>query len=124
MLRFFRRSPPWGFALPAIAAAYVAFTLDLAYHRPRAGRSLKGRVQAGASGTLMTINDIAPTKPIATKTFRSPAADAPRHARRSWRSIAVRAADDGGQPALFQRKFARLDGLEGPHGSWRRSCRC
>jgi hopene-associated glycosyltransferase HpnB len=52
MLRFFRRSPLWGFALPAIAAAYVAFTLDSAYQHARGRGGLwKGRVHAGASGT-------------------------------------------------------------------------
>src|SRR5262249_31176060 len=35
MLRFYRRSPLWGFALPAIAATYVAFTLDSAYQHAR-----------------------------------------------------------------------------------------
>jgi hopene-associated glycosyltransferase HpnB len=52
MLRFFRRSPLWGFALPAIAAAYVAFTLDSAYQHARGRGGLwKGRVHAGASET-------------------------------------------------------------------------
>ena len=50
VLAFYRRSPLWGFALPAIAAAYVAFTLDSAYQHVRGRGGLwKGRVQAGVS---------------------------------------------------------------------------
>jgi hypothetical protein len=50
VLAFYRRSPLWGFALPAIAAAYVAFTLDSAYQHIRGRGGLwKGRVQAGVS---------------------------------------------------------------------------
>ena len=50
MLRFYRRSPLWGLALPAIAAAYVAFTLDSAYQHARGRGGLwKGRAQAGVS---------------------------------------------------------------------------
>ena len=50
MLRFYRRSPLWGFALPAIAATYVAFTLDSAYQHARGRGGLwKGRAQAGVS---------------------------------------------------------------------------
>src|SRR5262249_61311829 len=47
MLRFYRRSPLWGFALPAIALAYMAFTLDSAYQHSRGRGGLwKGRAQA------------------------------------------------------------------------------
>jgi hopene-associated glycosyltransferase HpnB len=50
MLRFYRRSPLWGLALPAIAATYVAFTLDSAYQHTRGRGGLwKGRAQAGVS---------------------------------------------------------------------------
>ena len=50
MLRFYRRSPLWGLALPAIAATYVAFTLDSAYQHARGRGGLwKGRAQAGVS---------------------------------------------------------------------------
>jgi hopene-associated glycosyltransferase HpnB len=50
ILRFYRRSPLWGLALPAVAAAYVAFTLDSAYQHVRGRGGLwKGRVQAGVS---------------------------------------------------------------------------
>jgi hopene-associated glycosyltransferase HpnB len=46
-LRFYRRSPLWGVALPAIALAYMAFTLDSAYQHGRGRGGLwKGRVQA------------------------------------------------------------------------------
>ena len=47
MLRFYRRSPLWGPALPAIAAFYAGCTLRSAwqYHRGRGGM-WKGRVQA------------------------------------------------------------------------------
>ncbi|HEY6994995.1 MAG TPA: glycosyltransferase [Xanthobacteraceae bacterium] len=51
-LRFYRLSPLWGIALPAIALQYVLFTLDSAYQYVRGrGGSWKGRVQAKASGT-------------------------------------------------------------------------
>jgi hypothetical protein len=47
ILRFYRRSPLWGLALPAIALAYMAFTLDSAYQHWRGRGGLwKGRVQA------------------------------------------------------------------------------
>jgi len=50
MLRFYRRSPLWGLALPAIAVTYVAFTLDSAYQHARGRGGLwKGRAQAGVS---------------------------------------------------------------------------
>ncbi len=46
-LRFYNRSPLWGFALPLIATAYVGFTLDSAYQHMRGRGGLwKGRVQA------------------------------------------------------------------------------
>ena len=46
-LRFYRLSPLWGLALPAIAAAYMAFTLDSAYQHARGrGGMWKGRPQA------------------------------------------------------------------------------
>jgi hypothetical protein len=52
ILRFYRLSPLWGFALPAIAAAYMVFTLDSAYQHWRGRGGLwKDRVQANASGT-------------------------------------------------------------------------
>jgi hopene-associated glycosyltransferase HpnB len=52
MLRFYRVSPLWGAALPAIAAAYMLYTLDSAYRYVRGrGGQWKGRVQANASGT-------------------------------------------------------------------------
>jgi len=47
MLRFYRRSPLWGLALPAIALAYMAFTVDSAYQHSRGRGGLwKGRAQA------------------------------------------------------------------------------
>jgi hopene-associated glycosyltransferase HpnB len=46
-LRFYNRSPLWGFALPLIATAYVGFTIDSAYQYTRGRGGLwKGRVQA------------------------------------------------------------------------------
>ncbi|HEY0441162.1 MAG TPA: glycosyl transferase family 2, partial [Xanthobacteraceae bacterium] len=46
-LRFYRLSPLWALALPAIALAYMAYTLDSAYQYMRGrGGSWKGRVQA------------------------------------------------------------------------------
>jgi hopene-associated glycosyltransferase HpnB len=47
VLRLYGRSPLWGLALPAIALAYMAFTLDSAYQHGRGRGGLwKGRVQA------------------------------------------------------------------------------
>jgi len=49
ILRFYGRAPWWGLALPAIALAYMAFTLDSAYQHGRGRGGLwKGRVQAQA----------------------------------------------------------------------------
>jgi hopene-associated glycosyltransferase HpnB len=49
-LRLYRRSPLWGFALPAIALQYLIFTLDSAYQYVRGrGGTWKGRVQANVS---------------------------------------------------------------------------
>ena len=49
-LRFYRLSPLWGLALPAIAAIYMAFTIDSAYQHARGrGGMWKGRVQANVS---------------------------------------------------------------------------
>ncbi len=50
-LRFYRLSPLWGIALPAIALLYMLFTLDSAYQYMRGrGGSWKGRAQANMSG--------------------------------------------------------------------------
>jgi len=50
MLRFYRLSPLWGLALPAIAFAYMLYTLESAYRYWRGqGGIWKGRVQANAS---------------------------------------------------------------------------
>jgi hopene-associated glycosyltransferase HpnB len=52
ILRFYAVSPLWGAALPAIAAFYLAFTLDSAYQHLRGRGGLwKGRVQADLSET-------------------------------------------------------------------------
>jgi hopene-associated glycosyltransferase HpnB len=46
-LRFYGRSRLWGLALPAIAASYMAFTIDSAYQHARGrGGMWKGRAQA------------------------------------------------------------------------------
>jgi hopene-associated glycosyltransferase HpnB len=51
-LRFYQVSPLWGAALPAVAAFYLAFTLDSAYQHLRGRGGLwKGRVQADLSET-------------------------------------------------------------------------
>lgn len=51
-LKFYRRSPLWGIALPAIGCAYLIFTLDSAYQHLRGRGGLwKGRVHANMSGT-------------------------------------------------------------------------
>jgi hypothetical protein len=45
-LRFYRVSMLWGLALPAIAAVYLAFTIDSAYQHARGrGGMWKGRAQ-------------------------------------------------------------------------------
>jgi hopene-associated glycosyltransferase HpnB len=50
MLRFYRRSAAWGFALPAIAAMYLAMTLESAYaHWRGRGGEWKGRIGHAAS---------------------------------------------------------------------------
>jgi hopene-associated glycosyltransferase HpnB len=49
-LRFYGRSALWGLALPAIAAIYMAFTVDSAYQHARGrGGMWKGRAQANVS---------------------------------------------------------------------------
>jgi len=51
VLRFYRRSPLWGPFLPAIALAYMAFTLDSAYQYARKRGGLwKGRIQSNVNG--------------------------------------------------------------------------
>lgn len=51
ILRFYRASPLWGVALPAIALAYMLFTLDSAWASARGrGGMWKGRVHASSSG--------------------------------------------------------------------------
>ena len=58
ILRFYRVSPLWGVALPAIAATYMAFTLDSAYQHARGrGGMWKGRAQANLQdGNLQEAN--------------------------------------------------------------------
>ncbi len=52
-LRFYRLSPLWGVALPAIAAGYMAFTVDSAYQHARGrGGMWKGRAQANVQGNV------------------------------------------------------------------------
>lgn len=49
-LRFYRLSPLWGVALPAIGFLYLLYTLDSAYQYARGrGGSWKGRVQANVA---------------------------------------------------------------------------
>jgi hopene-associated glycosyltransferase HpnB len=51
-LRYYRASPLWGVALPAITFLYVLYTLDSAYqYAAGKGGAWKGRVQAKASET-------------------------------------------------------------------------
>jgi hypothetical protein len=53
MLRFYRLSPLWGLALPAMAAAYTLFTLQSAFAVWRGRGGLwKGRVQAIKGGAI------------------------------------------------------------------------
>ncbi len=49
-LRYYEQSPFWGLALPAIASAYMVFTINSAYQHFRGRGGLwKGRVQANVS---------------------------------------------------------------------------
>jgi hopene-associated glycosyltransferase HpnB len=51
-LRFYRLSPLWGVALPAISFLFMLYTLDSAYqYAAGKGGAWKGRVQAKASGS-------------------------------------------------------------------------
>ena len=55
MLRFYRVSPWWGLALPAIAGAYLAFTWDSVWQNLRGkGGAWKGRVYREASDHEIT----------------------------------------------------------------------
>jgi hopene-associated glycosyltransferase HpnB len=50
MLRFYGVSPWWAVALPAIAAVYLAFTVDAAWqHGRNRGGAWKGRIHGGTS---------------------------------------------------------------------------
>ena len=50
-LRFYRLSPLWGVALPAIALLYLGYTLDSAWQYARGrGGAWKGRTQANVAG--------------------------------------------------------------------------
>jgi hopene-associated glycosyltransferase HpnB len=52
-LRFYRVSMLWGLSLPAIAAIYMAFTLDSAYQHARGrGGMWKGRAQGNIQGNI------------------------------------------------------------------------
>ncbi len=52
-LRFYGRSRLWGVALPAIAATYMAFTVDSAYQHVRGrGGMWKGRAQGNLEGNV------------------------------------------------------------------------
>jgi hopene-associated glycosyltransferase HpnB len=52
-LRFYRRSPLWGIALPAVALQYLVFTLDSAYQYVRGrGGTWKGRAQANVQANV------------------------------------------------------------------------
>jgi len=52
-LRFYGRSQLWGLALPAIAATYMAFTVDSAYQHARGrGGMWKGRAQGNLEGDV------------------------------------------------------------------------
>ena len=56
-LRFYRVSPLWGLALPAIAAIYMAFTVDSAYQHARGrGGMWKGRAQANVQANAQSDN--------------------------------------------------------------------
>ena len=53
MLRFYGVPRLWGLALPAIAAIYLAFTVDSAYQHARGrGGMWKGRAQANVSAKV------------------------------------------------------------------------
>src|SRR5262249_11933604 len=126
MLRCYRVSPLWGLALPAIAAFYLAFTLDSAYQHwrgrggwwdGRGGRRGEGRADGHSVGDAMrTAADVKSGKGHRDENF--PVASgviAPRH-----RGIIlafyrfVRTADDVADNATLAEaeKLALLDQLE------------
>ena len=58
-LRLYRMSALWGLALPAIAAIYMAFTLDSAYQHARGrGGMWKGRAQANVSESNVSESNV------------------------------------------------------------------
>jgi hypothetical protein len=62
-LRFYRLSGLWGLALPAIAAAYMAFTIDSAYQHARGrGGMWKGRAQANVSESNLSESNISESR--------------------------------------------------------------
>ena len=71
MLRFYRLSPLWGFALPLIGALYALFTLDSAIQHWRGrGGMWKGRAQAMEQG-MSALPISLPAKATRTRTFPS-----------------------------------------------------
>ena len=118
ILRFYRCRALWGLALPAIACAYMVFTLDSAYQHLRGRGGLwKGRVQANMSGNAMTtMTDISPTKTHRGENF--PVASALIHPRHRETILAfyrfARASDDiADHPSLPENeKLARLQRME------------
>ena len=117
ILRFYRLSPLWGLALPAIAALYLLFTLDSAWQHWRGrGGFWKGRAQAPARARMSAAADVSSGKGHRDENF--PVASwliAPHH-----RPIIlafyrfVRAADDVADHASLppEEKLALLDRLE------------
>jgi hopene-associated glycosyltransferase HpnB len=62
-LRFYGLSRLWGLALPAIAAVYMAFTVDSAYQHARGrGGMWKGRAQANVSESNLSESNISESR--------------------------------------------------------------
>jgi hopene-associated glycosyltransferase HpnB len=74
ILRFYRRSPLWGAALPVIGALYSGFTLWSAIQTWRGqGGQWKGRVQAGVTDLETSSRTCAPTVSAQERRSTSPA---------------------------------------------------
>ena len=122
MLRFYRRSPLWGLALPAIGAAYTLFTVQSAIallarpRRPVEGPR-PGHERATHDGRRRTSRRARAT---ATRIFRSPRGSCvPSCARRSSPSTVLRAPPTM-SPTI--RRPMPAQKLRAARSAWRQGC--
>ena len=123
-LRFYRLSPLWGPLLPAIALAYMAFTLDSAYQHARKARRPVERPHSGERERRMMTNA---SELRSGKTHRDenfPVASwliQPRHRAPILAFYEfVRSADDiADHPIAFGAGEARAAGPAGSGSAWR-----